>query len=147
MLLTIDYCKAFPTLSHNFIRAALAFFSFPPTFVNLVISSLRSPYHFLVGNAAIKEVIFYQKAGIGQGDPFSAQLFSFCTAIIIYPLRQLRGKMGMYLYVGDFLITFGQETTKQPHAHLRHIEPVCRPLPWRCHSNCRSGLWLFLLGR
>ena len=66
MLLTIDYRNASPTLSHNFIRAALTFFSFPPTFVNLVISSLRSHYHFLVGSAAIKEVTFYQEAGIVQ---------------------------------------------------------------------------------
>ena len=71
MLLTIDYRNAFPTLSHNFIRAALTFFSFPPIFVNLVISSFRSQYHFLVGGAAIKAVTFYQEAGIGQGDPFS----------------------------------------------------------------------------
>ena len=109
MLLTIDYRNVFPTLSHNFIRAALTFFSFPPTFVSLVISSLRSQYHFLVGIAAIREVIFYQEAAIGQGDPFSLQLFSFCAAIIIYPLRQLRVKMGIYLYVDDFLIMFGQE--------------------------------------
>ena len=119
MLLTIDYRNAFPTLSHNFIRAALTFFSFPPTFVNLV-ETLRSHYHFLVGNAAIKEVTFYQEAGIGQGDPFSPQLFSFCAAVIIYPLRHLRFKMGMYLYVDDFLITFGRETTKQQLRHVFH---------------------------
>ena len=58
-------------------------------------------------------MIFYQEAGIGQGAPFPPQLFSFCAAIIIYPLRHLRVKMGMYLYVDDFLITFGWETTKQ----------------------------------
>ena len=87
MLLTVDYRNASPTLSHNFIRATLTFFSFPPTFVSLVISSLRSQYHFLVGSAAIRKVIFYQEAGIGQGDPFSPQLFSFCATIIIYPLR------------------------------------------------------------
>ena len=81
--------------------------------MNLVISSLRSHYHFLAGSAAIKEVTFYQEAGIGKGDPFSPQLFSFCAAVIIYPLRHLRFKMGMYLYVDDFLITFGRETTKQ----------------------------------
>ena len=82
--------------------------------MNLVISSLRSQYHFLLGNAAIREVIFYpQLAGIGQCDPSPPQLFSFCAAIIIYPVRQLRVKMGMHLYVDCFLITFGQETTKQ----------------------------------
>ena len=120
MLLTIDYRNAFPTLSHNFIRAALTFFSFPPTFVNLIISSLRSHYHFLVGSAAIKEVTFYQEASIGQGDPFSPQVFSFCAAIIIYPLRHLRFKMGMYLYVDDFLITFGPETTKRQLQQVFH---------------------------
>ena len=120
LLLTIDYCNTFPTLSHNVIKAALTFFSFSPTFVNLVISSLRSQYHFLVGSAAIREVIFYQEACIGQGDPFPPQLFSFCAAIIIYPLRHLRFKMGMYLYVDDFLITFGEETTKQQLKEVFH---------------------------
>ena len=120
MLLTIDYRNAFRTHSHNFFKAALTFFSLPPTFVNLVMSSLRSQYHFLVGSVAIREVTFYQEAGIGQGDPFSPQLFSFCAAIIIYPLRHLRVKIGMYLYVYDFLITFGQETTKQLLKEVLH---------------------------
>ena len=88
--------------------------------MNRVISSLRSQYHFLVGSAAIKEVTFYQEAGIGQGDPFSPQLFSFCATIIIYPLRHLRVKMGMYLHVDDFLITFGRETTKQQLQQVFH---------------------------
>ena len=88
--------------------------------MSLVISSLRSQYHFLVGSAAIREVIFYQEAGIGQGDPFSPQLFSFCTAIIICPLRQPRVKMRMYLYVDDFLVTFGQETTKRQLKEVFH---------------------------
>ena len=84
----------------------------PPSHMNLVISSLRWQYHLVQGSVAIREVIFYQEAGIGQGDPFSPQLFSFCAAIIIYPLRQLRVTMGMRLYVDDFLITFGQVATK-----------------------------------
>ena len=66
------------------------------------------------------EPIFYQEAGIGMDDPFSPQLFSFCAAIIIYQLRQLRVKSGMYLYVDDFLITFGQETTKQQLKQVLH---------------------------
>ena len=73
-----------------------------------------------MGSAAIREVIFYQEAGIGQGDPFSPQLFSFCAAIIIYPLRQLRVKMGMYLYVDEFLIVFGHEITQRQLTQLFH---------------------------
>ena len=112
MLLTIDYRIAFPTLSHNLMRAALTFSSFPPTFVNLVIYSLRSQHYFLVGSAGIREVKFYQEARIGQGDSFSPQLFSFCAAIIIYPLRQLRVKMGMYLYMWRTSSGYHQATTK-----------------------------------
>ena len=66
----------------------------------------------LLGSAAIKEVVFYQDVGIGQGAPFSPQFFSFCATIVIYPLRHLQTKVGMYLYVDDFLITFRQEATK-----------------------------------
>ena len=64
--------------------------------------------------------MFYQEAGIGRGDHFSPQLFSFCVAIIIYPLRHWRVKMGMYLYVDDFLIMFGRETTKQQLQQVFH---------------------------
>ena len=110
----------FPTLSHNFTRAAPTFLSFLPSFVNLTISSLRPQYHFLVGSAAIKEVVFYQEASIGQGDPVSPQLFSFCAAIVIYPLRHLQVKVGMYRYVDDFLITFGQEATKHQVTQVFH---------------------------
>ena len=71
---------------------------------------------------------FYQEAGMGQGDPFSPQMFSFCAAVIISPPRHLRFKTGMYLYVDDFLVTFGRETTKQQlqqvFHELRHFSAV-----------------------
>ena len=91
MLLTIDYRNAFSTLSHDFIRAGLTFLSVPPTFVNLVISSLRSQYHFLVASAAIRrpENCFagggwhgrLAKEGGGAGVPemgFRAEAFVLC---------------------------------------------------------------------
>ena len=82
MLLTIDYRNKFPTLWHNCIRAALTLLSFPPTFVSLVTSLVHSQYHFLVGRAAMRELTFYEEAGIGQGDLFSPQLLWFCASIL-----------------------------------------------------------------
>ena len=70
MLLTIAFRNAFPTLSHNFIQAMLNFFSFSPMFVTLVVASLGSQYHFLVGSTAIKEVTFSQKRLSVKGTPF-----------------------------------------------------------------------------
>ena len=72
-MMPIDSATPSPP-SHNFIRAALTFFSFPPTFLNLIIPISRSEYHFLVGSAAVREVKFYQEIGIGQGDAFPPQL-------------------------------------------------------------------------
>ena len=135
MLLTIDYRIALRTLSHNFIQAALNFFSFPPMFVKLGIASLRSQYRFLVGCAAIKEFTFSHEAGIDQGDPFPPQLFSFCAAIAIYPLHELQAPLALYLYVDDFLITFAS------HVTLRQLEQVFHQLR---KFSATSGLQLNL---
>ena len=74
-----------------------------------------------------------QEAGIGQGDPFPPHLFSFCAAIVLYLLRQLQGRLGLYLYIDDFLITFASDVT------LSQMEQIFHE-----HFSALSGLQLNL---
>ena len=64
-MLTVEYNNAFPTLSHNFIRAVLVFIQLPQGFADLVLSSLLSTYYFVVGYSVNKSHNFQPKVGIG----------------------------------------------------------------------------------
>ena len=77
-LLTVDYNNAFPTVSHNFVRAMLVCIQLPAGFVDLVLSSLLSSYFFLVGSSVNKSHVFL---------PFSPLLFSFYVSFVIFPLN------------------------------------------------------------
>ena len=49
-----------------------------------------APYHFCVGRGMVREYVFRPEAGIGQRDPFSPVLFSFCVSFVLYPLERVQ---------------------------------------------------------
>ena len=104
-ILTVDYSNAFPTLSHNFIRAVLVFIQLPHGFMGLVLSSLFSCFYFLVGNSVNNSHIFQPKAGIFHGDTISPPVCSFCSSFVIFPLNHTPGGVEIYLYVDGLLVT------------------------------------------
>ena len=73
-----------------------------------------------MGTAAIKEVTFSHEVGIGQGDPFPPEPFSFCAAIVIYLLPHLQARLGLHLYVDDFLVTFASKVTLSQAEQVFH---------------------------
>ena len=78
LMVSFDFSNAFPTLSHAFIQAVPQPTESPIGYVKFVLATLRAPYQFCVGRGVVREVSYLPKAGIGQGDPFSPVLFSFC---------------------------------------------------------------------
>ena len=62
-------------------------------------------------------------------------MFSFCAAIVIYPLRQLQAWLGLYLHIDDFPRTFASDVT------LSQVEQVFHELR---KFSAMSGLQLIL---
>ena len=83
-LVSFDFSNTFPTLSHTFVEAVLLTIQIPPFHIQFILSTLVAPYHFCVGWGVVKEISFTSRAGIGQGDPFSPLLFSFCALLFFF---------------------------------------------------------------
>ena len=92
--MSFDFSNAFPTLSHNVLEAVLQTIQIPPFHIQFMLSTLLAPYHFYIGRGGVQEVTFLLRAGIGQGDPFSPLLFSFCASFLLFLFDDLEGPRG-----------------------------------------------------
>ena len=102
-LVSFDFSNAFPILAHNFIKAVLTQIQLPAMLIEFIMSTLTAPYMFCVGQGVVPEVLFFPRAGIGQGDPFSPLLFSFYVSFLLHRLSGLSGT-DPYLYVDDLYV-------------------------------------------
>ena len=103
VLVSFDFSNAFPTLSHSLIEGMLNLIQIPPFHVLFIMSTLVAPYHFCVGKGVVKEVLFRLEFGIGQGDPFSPLLFSFCASFVLFLFDDLVGAYP-FMYVDDLCV-------------------------------------------
>ena len=103
LLVSFDFSNAFPTLSHVFIEAVLHKIQIPPFHVHFILATLVTPYHFCVGKGIVREVLFTPGAGIGQGDPFSPLLFSFCAYVVLFAFNPVSSAFP-FMYVDDLCV-------------------------------------------
>ena len=100
VMVSFDFSNAFPTLSHACIQAVLRLIQRTAGYVLVVLAIVRMPYQFCVGRGVVREVNYMPKAGIGQGDPFSPVLFSFCVAFVLHLLSEITN-MDSFMYLDD----------------------------------------------
>ena len=99
-MLSFNFSDAFPTLSHTIIQAVLQPIELPMGYVMFVLATLCTPYQICVGGGVVREVSYIPTAGIGQGDPFSSVMFSFCVSFVLHLLSTIRG-LNSYMYADD----------------------------------------------
>ena len=80
-LVSVDFKKAFDTVSHEFLFKVLEKYGFPNVFINIVKELYRDAgSHLLINGHKSKKIKL--KSGIRQGDPFSRDVF----VLVLNPL-------------------------------------------------------------
>ena len=69
-----------------------------------------------MGRGIVPEVTFQPQAGIGQRDPFSPLLFSFCASFVLFMFDELIGAYP-FMYVDDLCVLINSRYTP----NLKHI--------------------------
>ena len=105
-MVSFGFSNAFPSLTHPFITAVLRLTCLPPTYIQFILATLVAPYHFCVGRGVVREALFCPWAGIGQGDPFSPVLFSFCVSLVLYLIGMIL-RVSSYMFADDLRVLIG----------------------------------------
>ena len=81
IIISIDYRKAFDTLSHSFIQNALYFFGFGEIFRKWI-GITQNKFQVCTSHSGNISPCFYLQRGVKQGDPVSPGLFIICLEIL-----------------------------------------------------------------
>ena len=110
-LLTIDFEKAFDSLSHNFLIAALKKYGFGEDFIDWI-KILLYKQESCVINGGHTTKYFSLERGARQGDPISAYLFVLALEIFFILLKSNKNVHGIEIFNHEFLYTaYADDTT------------------------------------
>ena len=87
LLMTIDFEKAFDTLSFQFIETTFKFFNFGPTFQKWISMFLHNTMASIQIHGFMSKTFTIER-GCRQGDPISAYIFIICAEILAIKIRE-----------------------------------------------------------
>ena len=111
LIITIDFEKAFDSVSWCFIEKALVFFGFPDKIVHWFKTLYRNPTSCITFNGQYSQW-FKLERGCRQGDPISPYLYLICAEIMSLMFRKNDNIKGIKLKEEETLISlFADDTT------------------------------------
>ena len=90
LILSIDFEKAFDTVSWKFIVKTLRYYNFGPSIVRWISLFQKGAESCIIQNGFISD-FFYLKRGCRQGDPISPYIFILCAEILGKMIRNNNG--------------------------------------------------------
>lgn len=86
-LLSLDFSKAFDSLSHHFIEQILTLYDFPTHFIKAIMGYLKDNLSCIILDSGKLSDFFKLFCGTGQGNPLSALVFILAVNILIIKLN------------------------------------------------------------
>ena len=120
----MDFRKAFDTVSHHMVRAWLKKAGLQEGWIRTLLSFLRGPISFIVGDMVTEEEI-WPTGGIRQGDTLSPTLFVLLTTILCREIARAFNDVKPFLYADDTLVWIpgGQQEVR---AKLRKLKDIMK---------------------
>ena len=104
LLLSVDFEKAFDTVSWKCIESVLKYFNFGPSIISWIKLFQTGSESCIIQNGFISE-FFYLKRGCRQGDPVSPYVFILCAEILGKMLRKNKNVKGISINRKEFLLS------------------------------------------
>lgn len=104
LILSVDFEKAFDTVSWKFILKTFDYFNFGESIKKWICLFQNGAETSIVQNGFISD-FFYLKRGCRQGDPISPYLFLLCAEILGKMIRQDRDIKGIIINNKEFKIS------------------------------------------
>ena len=120
----MDFRKAFDTVSHHMIKAWLAKAGLHDGWIRTLLSFLKGPISFIVGDMVTEEEI-WPTGGIQQGDTLSPTLFVLLATILCREIARAFEDVKPFLYADDTLVWIpgGQQEVR---AKLRKLKAIMK---------------------
>ena len=104
LILSVDFEKAFDTVSWEFIESVLKYFNFGPSIISWIKLFQYGSESCIIQNGFISD-FFYLKRGCRQGDPVSPYIFILCAEILGKMLRNNENVKGININRKTFLLS------------------------------------------
>ena len=104
MILSVDFGKAFDTVSWKFIEKVLKYFNFGPSIISWIKLFQNGSESCIIQNGFISDFLRL-KRGCRQGDPISPYIFILCAEILGQMLRNNENIKGININNREFLLS------------------------------------------
>ena len=104
MILSIDFEKAFDTVSWKFIKKVLKYYNFGPSIISWISLFQNGSESCIIQNGFISE-FFNLRKGCRQGDPISPYVFILCAEILGKIVRDSKSISGIKINEKEFRLS------------------------------------------
>ena len=104
LILSVDFEKAFDTVSWEFIEKVLKYFNFGPSFISWIKLFQKGSESCIIQNGFMSDFLKL-KRGCRQGDPVSPYVFILCAEILGKMLRQNENVKGIIINTKELLLS------------------------------------------
>lgn len=104
LILSIDFEKAFDTVSWKFIHKVLKYYNFGPSIISWIRLFQNGSESCIIQNGFMSD-FFKLKRGCRQGDPISPYIFILCAEILGKMIRNSNAVRGIYINGKEFKLS------------------------------------------
>ena len=101
---SVDFEKAYDSITFEHALGVFELTGLPPGISHLLSQLRQSTVLFYIQGTVVRSVVWVRRAGIRQGDPFSAAIFALLASAIIPMLQKIHVGLQVRIYADDMVV-------------------------------------------